>query len=172
MARRPYIPPEQRRPVGRPVGSLGGGRPKGSIGHPRPRGTERAVVIYNLRQEMKAICPEAVKVVKRCLASKDERIALEAARIAFERGFGRVEISVEADVVHRFAIVPAVEDRETWLRGAAEAAAEQAAKRAGESLKGVARHSGEGEVLDLTAEPDPRLDPDPTGPAPDGTKLN
>jgi hypothetical protein len=51
--------------------------------------------------------------------------------------------------------------------------AEQTEKRAGESLKGVAEHSTEPETIDLEPEPDPLLtDVDPTGPAPDPSKLN
>jgi hypothetical protein len=48
----------------------------------------------------------------------------------------------------------------------------EAAKRISATPAKTAGHSVEGPVIDLTAEPDPRLDPDPTGPPPAGSKLN
>ena len=62
--------------------------------------------MYDLKQAMRALCPEAAEVVKRCLGSADDKIALAAAQIAFERGFGRPELHADIEVNHRFVIAP------------------------------------------------------------------
>jgi hypothetical protein len=71
--------------------------------------------MYNLRQAMRALCPQAVEVVKRCLASEDEKVALAAAQVAMERGFGRVDLHVDASVEARFVIAPDVMPLNEWL---------------------------------------------------------
>ena len=127
--------------------------------------------MYDLKQAMRALCPEAAEVVKRCLHSKDEKVALIAAQIAFDRGFGRPEVHAGVDVNHKFAfaVVPEVLTREAWLETVAKPALE---KRASEAPAGVAGLSTEAApVLDLEAEEPPEPGSPPTPPVDPG-KLN
>jgi hypothetical protein len=62
-----------------------------------------------------ALCPEAAEVVKRCLKSEDDKIALAAAQIAFERGYGRPEMHADVDVNYRFVIAPQTMGLDEWL---------------------------------------------------------
>jgi hypothetical protein len=71
--------------------------------------------MYDLKQAMRALCPEAAEVVKRCLKSEDEKIALAAAQIAFERGYGRPELHAEVEINHRFVVAPDVMPLSEWL---------------------------------------------------------
>src|SRR6516162_6086914 len=112
---------------------------KGQSGNRRGRPPGKGpgpIVMYDLKQAMRALCPEAAEVVKRCLHSKDEKIALIAAQIAFDRGFGRPEVHAGVDVNHKFAyaVVPEVLTREAWLETVAKPALE---KRASEAPTGV-----------------------------------
>ena len=91
---------------------------KGQSGNPRGRPPGKGpgpIVMYDLKQAMRALCPEAAKVVKRCLKSEDEKIALLAAQIAFERGFGRPELRADVDVNYRFVIAPQTMGLDEWL---------------------------------------------------------
>ena len=127
--------------------------------------------MYDLKQAMRALCPEAAEVVKRCLHSKDEKVALIAAQIAFDRGFGRPEVHAGVDVNHKFAyaVVPEVLTREAWLETVAKPALE---KRASEAPMGVVTHSTEAaSTIDLEAEEPPEPGSPPTPPVDPG-KLN
>ena len=70
----------------------------GMSGNPRGRPKGRMpskIVLWDLKMEMRRLCPSAAKVVERCLKSEDDKIALAAAEIAFERGFGRPELHAD-----------------------------------------------------------------------------
>jgi hypothetical protein len=73
------------------------------------------IVLWDLKQEMRRLCPEAAKVVERCLKSEDDKIALAAAEIAFERGFGRPELHAEVEINHRFVVAPQTMPLDQWL---------------------------------------------------------
>ena len=91
---------------------------KGQSGNPRGRPPGKGpgpIVMYDLKQAMRALCPEAAKVVKRCLKSDDEKIALLAAQIAFDRGFGKPEVSAEVEVSHKFVVAPNTLPIDEWL---------------------------------------------------------
>jgi hypothetical protein len=65
----------------------------------------------------RAYAPQAIEVIARCLQSKDERIALMAASIMLDRGFGKPEITADVGVTHKFAyaIVPEPMEKAEWL---------------------------------------------------------
>jgi hypothetical protein len=71
-----------------------------------------------LRGQMaaRAHCPEAIEVIAECMRSTDERVRLMAANIMLERGYGKPKEHVDAETVHRFAVVPEVMEQELWLR--------------------------------------------------------
>jgi hypothetical protein len=73
------------------------------------------MVRFNLQQAAREHCEEALQVIARCMRSDDERIALMAANIMLERGYGKPEQKSDVDVVHRFAVVPEVMEKEQWL---------------------------------------------------------
>jgi hypothetical protein len=162
---------------------------KGEVRNPRgrpPGQRPHAVILWDLKQQMRALCPKARDVVERCLNSEDERVALLAAQIAFERGYGKPEQHADINVTRNFAEVPQVMGQAEWLarRGQPEGPAgdewlqrqlakpePEPEKRASGPPTGAAGHSSE-QVLDLTAE-DPLLTAvDPTEPPPPGRKLN
>jgi hypothetical protein len=60
--------------------------------------------------------PEALAVIRKCLRSKDERVALMAAGIALDRGWGKPEVTAEVTMAHKFAVVPQVMEQGEWLR--------------------------------------------------------
>jgi hypothetical protein len=177
-----------KRPPKEPSGR-GPGRPPGIIAQKRTPASERpAVIMWNLKQAMRALCPEARDVVERCLKSEDERVALLAAQIAFERGYGKPEQHADVNVTHSFAEVPQVMSEAEWLRrrgqpegpegdewlrqrGATPVAAIPQ-KRTSEAPSAQARHSSGPPTIDLTAEDALLTAVDPTEPPPPGSKLN
>jgi hypothetical protein len=92
---------------------------KGESGNRRGRPPGKGpgpIVMCDLKQAMRALCPEAAEVVKRCLKSDNEKIALLAAQIAFDRGFGRPDVHGDVDVNHKFVIAPESNMRiDEWL---------------------------------------------------------
>jgi hypothetical protein len=141
------------------------GRPAGQKPH--------RVVLWDLQQAAKKHSKEGLNILLGCMRDPkaDWGHRLRAIELMWAYGYGKPQVSVAVDTTHRFAyaVVPAVMSKEAWL---AEVTAEQAEKRAGESLKGVAEHSKEPETIDLEAEPDPRINPDPTKPREPGERLN
>jgi hypothetical protein len=120
--------------------------------------------MYDLKQAMRALCPEAAKVVKRCLKSEDEKIALMAAQIAFDRGFGKPEVSAEVEVSHKFVIAPNTLPIDEWL-------ATKGQGWSGHQKEQQAQHAkSEAPTIDLKAEEQPEPE-SPTPPA-DPSKLN
>ena len=50
------------------------------------------------------------------MESKDERVALAAAREVLDRAWGKAEAKAEVGVTQRFAEVPEVMSEEDWIR--------------------------------------------------------
>jgi hypothetical protein len=71
--------------------------------------------MFDLKCAMRELCPQAVEVVKRCLASDDERVALAACEIAFERGFGKAELHADVSIQHNFVVAPQTMELGEWL---------------------------------------------------------
>jgi hypothetical protein len=119
--------------------------------------------MYDLKQAMRALCPEAAEVVRRCLKSDDEKIALMAAQIAFDRGYGKPEVSAEVEVSHKFVIAPNTLPIDEWL----------ATKGQGwlELERQQRQCKPEGPTIDLKAEEQPEPGSPPTPPV-DPSKLN
>ena len=63
----------------------------------------------------RAHCEKALEVIARCLQSDDERIALMAAGIMLDRGFGKPEQHADVEANHRFVIAPQVMPLDKWL---------------------------------------------------------
>src|ERR1700733_4579190 len=85
---------------------IGAGRPVGSGNKTPPE----------LREIARAHSPRAFVRVLELIESKDERVALAAAKEVLDRAWGKAEAKGEVAVVHRFAQVPAVMSKEDWLR--------------------------------------------------------
>jgi hypothetical protein len=73
------------------------------------------MVIYDLKQAARKLCPEAMKLIEECLHHKDKRIALTAAEIILERAYGKPEQQADVNVQHRFVIAPQTMEIEEWL---------------------------------------------------------
>jgi hypothetical protein len=92
---------------------------KGQSGNPKGRPPGRSpsqMVVYDLKQAARKYAPEALEVIARCMRDKDARVRLIAAQIMLERGYGKPEQKSDVDVVHRFALVPEVMEKDEWLK--------------------------------------------------------
>jgi hypothetical protein len=92
---------------------------KGQSGNPKGRPPGRSpsqMVVYDLKQAARKYAPEALEVIARCMRDKDARVRLMAAEIMLERGYGKPEQKSDVDVVHRFARVPEVMEKDEWLK--------------------------------------------------------
>jgi hypothetical protein len=91
---------------------------KGQSGNPKGRPPGRSpsqMVVYDLKQAARKYAPEALEVIARCMRDKDARVRLMAANIMLERGYGKPQQQVDAEVVHKFARVPEVMEQSEWL---------------------------------------------------------
>jgi hypothetical protein len=91
---------------------------KGNPGGPgRPPGRSPSQMVrFDLKQAARQHCEEALQVVIEALHAKDVKVRLMAAEILFERGYGKSEQKADVDIVHKFAVVPAVMSTADWLR--------------------------------------------------------
>jgi hypothetical protein len=99
--------------------------PKGQSGNPlgsskgrrgRPPGQKPStVVIWDLKMAARKHCPKALQRIAECLDDEDKKVGLMAAQIMLERGYGRPEQHVDAEVTHNFCIAPDVMPLDTWL---------------------------------------------------------
>jgi hypothetical protein len=79
---------------------------KGESGNPgglpgRASTIAKQMVIFDLKQAARALCPRAIKVLAEALHHKDLRVRLIAAGIAFERGYGKPERRSDNAVNHK-----------------------------------------------------------------------
>jgi hypothetical protein len=88
---------------------------KGISGNPAGRAGLDPVVRFNLKQAAREHCPEALDVIAECMRSKDERVAIAAASIMLERGYGKPEQHADIEVSHRFVIAPNTMQIDAWL---------------------------------------------------------
>jgi hypothetical protein len=93
---------------------------KGAVTNPEGNGRRnwtpsKTARYWELKTAMRELAPQAVEVVRKCLGSDDERIALMAAEIAFERGFGKAVVHADVEINHRFVVAPAVMPVDQWL---------------------------------------------------------
>ena len=99
--------------------------PKGQSGNPlgsskgrrgRPPGQKPStVVIWDLKMAARKHCPKALQRIAECLDDEDKKVRLMAAQIMLERGYGKPEQHVDAEVNHQFVIAPQVMPLDQWL---------------------------------------------------------
>ena len=75
------------------------GNPGGLPG--RPSTIAKQMVIFDLKQAARALCPRAIEVLAEALHHKDVRVRLIAAAIAFEHGYGKPEQKSDSTAVHK-----------------------------------------------------------------------
>ena len=85
---------------------IGAGRPAGSGNKASPE----------LREIARAHSPRAFERVLELVESRDERVALAAAKEVLDRAHGKSEAKGEVAVVRGFVEVPEVLSEEDWLR--------------------------------------------------------
>jgi hypothetical protein len=88
---------------------------KGVSGNPLGRRKVSPVTAWNIKQAARDNCEEALNVIAHCLRSADEKIRLMAASLMLDRGYGKPEQRVDAEVTHRFAEVPQVMPKDQWI---------------------------------------------------------
>ena len=190
------------RPRGKPPGTTSAtsdkrqGRPPGSIAERRRPASERpSVILWDLQQAAKDKSKRGLEILTQCMedTTADWNTRLKAVELLWERGYGRPQQSIDMNLNHNFAEVPAVMGLDQWLERKGQPVGHDAwllehqkakgtqtaaptGKRTSEPPSAQAGHperssKGSGPVLDLTAE-DPLLTAvDPTEPPPPG-KLN
>ena len=99
--------------------------PKGQSGNPlgsskgrrgRPPGQKPStVVIWDLKMAARKHCPKALQRIAECLDDEDKKVRLMAAQIMLERGYGKPEQHVDAEVAHNFCIAPDTMPLDQWL---------------------------------------------------------
>ena len=99
--------------------------PKGQSGNPlgsskgrrgRPPGQKPStVVIWDLKMAARKHCPKALQRISECLDDEDKKVRLMAAQIMLERGYGRPEQHVDAEMTHNFCIAPQTMPVDQWL---------------------------------------------------------
>jgi hypothetical protein len=91
---------------------------KGEINNPRgrPAGQLPArTVLFDLKQAARSHCERAIQVIAEAMESADEKVAVTAAAIMLDRGYGKPEQKADVAVVHKFAVVPQVMEKAEWL---------------------------------------------------------
>lgn len=97
---------------------------KGQSGNPKGRksvsngGEFRSrppTVLYDIKQAARAYCEEAIERLAMHMRSSDEKVSIMAALALIDRGYGKPEQKVDANVVHKFAVVPQVMEEAEWL---------------------------------------------------------
>jgi hypothetical protein len=88
-------------PRGRPVGTKGPGR----------------VVAWDLRQAARSFAEEALTFMVQCMRDEnlDKDTRLKAAALIHDRGYGRPQMVVDAEVAHRFVVAPNTMELGEWL---------------------------------------------------------
>jgi len=84
---------------------------KGESGNPKGR----PKVPWSIKQLAKDNSERALRKIIELIDSKDEKVALMASIHVLDRGYGKPEQRVDADIVHRFAEVPQVMEKAQWL---------------------------------------------------------
>ena len=87
---------------------------RGGPGSPRLTGKQR-VVLFDIKQVARGLCEEAMERLAEHMRSDDERVSLAATIAIIERGYGKPEQRADATVIHKFAVVPEVMEKEAWL---------------------------------------------------------
>ena len=101
-----------RFPKGQSVNPLGSS--KGRRGRP-PGQKPSTVVIWDLKMAARKHCPKALQRIAECLDDEDKKVRLMAAQIMLERGYGRPEQHVDAEVTHNFCVAPDTMPLDQWL---------------------------------------------------------
>ena len=101
-----------RFPKGQSVNPLGSS--KGRRGRP-PGQKPSTVVIWDLKMAARKHCPKALQRIAECLDDEDKKVRLMAAQIMLERGYGKPEQHVDAEMTHNFCIAPQTMPVDQWL---------------------------------------------------------
>jgi hypothetical protein len=87
----------------------------GGPGRPKIGSRLDTMVVFDIKQAARALCPRAIQVLEEAMAHKDIRVRTVAALALIDRGYGKPEQRAEAHVTHKFAVVPEVMAEEEWL---------------------------------------------------------
>jgi hypothetical protein len=73
------------------------------------------MVRFELKQAAREHCAEALEVIVRCMRSDDVRVALMAASILLDRGYGKPERQSDVEVNRKFVVAPDTMALDRWL---------------------------------------------------------
>ena len=155
---------------GRPFKPGQSGNPNGSSAkvRGRPPGQKPStVVIWDLKMAARKHCPKALQRIAECLDDEDKKVRLMAAQIMLERGYGKPEQHVDAEVAHNFCIAPDTMPLDQWL-----ARKGQPVGAAGDEWLERQQQSKPPTTIDLEAEQQPEPELDQPAPPADLSKLN
>jgi hypothetical protein len=93
----------------------GGRFQPGSVGNPVGSRRQDTMVRWDLREAARAHCKEAIEIIAREMHNEDARVRLLASQLMLERGYGKPLVQVDAEVAHKFCVVPTVMDQKLWL---------------------------------------------------------
>lgn len=94
---------------------------KGMSGNPKGRkavsndARRPRTVLYDIKQAARSYCEEAIETLAKHMRSNDQRASVAASLALIDRGYGKPEQKVDANVVHKFAVVPQVMEEAEWL---------------------------------------------------------
>jgi hypothetical protein len=70
---------------------------------------------FDIKMAARALSEEAMERLAAHMRSDDERVSLAATIAVIERGWGKPEQRTDANVTHKFAVVPEVMEEALWL---------------------------------------------------------
>jgi hypothetical protein len=88
---------------------------KGVVTNPKGRLRTDPAARFNLKMACREHSEAALAKIVKFLDSKDEKVALIAAKEILDRAYGKPEQKADIEMVHRFAQVPAVMEKSQWL---------------------------------------------------------
>ena len=175
---RPFKPGQSGNPEGSSKGRRG--RPPGQKPH--------RVVLWDLQQAAKDKSKRGLEILEQCMEDTtcDWPTRMRAFEMLWERGYGRPQQSIDMNLNHNFAEVPAVMGLDQWLERKGQPMGHDAwllehqkanqpattEKRTCDGPSEAAGASSGPPVIDLKAEEALLLAKDPTEPPPPGSKLN
>ena len=114
--------------------------PKSELERGRPPGEPpRSVILWDLKQNARSLCPKALKRAEALMDHEDGRIAMAAIELILAYGYGKPEQHVAIESEHRFVVAPAVLPIDEWMATRGQGNAGSAWLQAQQAREGAGR---------------------------------